>query len=134
MRDPQLYVDGEGGDGHPSMVREGKRRKPTAENLNLADVLNLLGQRWTASIIRRLHAGFDRFNAISRELGINPNTLKTRLGELQHEGLVTRIEESKIPPRTRYELTERGLALAQIVTLLQEWVNEEAYRASDLDG
>lgn len=93
----------------------------------LSEVLAMLGQKWTASIIRRLYAGFSRFNAISRELGVNPNTLKARLDDLQAVGIVVRIVESSVPLRTRYELTGRGVALAKIVVLLQEWASGDPY-------
>lgn len=131
MNDPIRYGDAVAG-GSPSLdtIREPRALRPTSESPEFNEVLQLLGKRWTASIVRRIYAGFDRFNAISRELGINPNTLRSRLQDLQDAGIVQRIEESKVPPRTRYLLTERGVALAKIVVLLQEWVYGMPYPGS----
>jgi DNA-binding HxlR family transcriptional regulator len=83
--------------------------------------LELMNRRWTLHIVRTLLEGKKRFNEISRTYKINPRTLSDRLKELEAEGLVKRTVKSTMPPNVEYELTEKGLALNDIVEALGEW-------------
>lgn len=95
----------------------------SSEKPSINGVLEMLSQRWTASVLCSLKDGVHRFNAISRRHNINPNTLKTRLRDLESVGVVSRIVESTMPPKVRYELTEKGVELATIFEELHAWVD-----------
>lgn len=83
--------------------------------------LDLLNQRWNLRIVRSLLGGTKRFNELSRENGINPRTLKTRLEELEAQGVVHREVVSYMPPNVEYSLTSKGLALNTIFESLADW-------------
>jgi DNA-binding HxlR family transcriptional regulator len=83
--------------------------------------LNLLNRRWNLHIVRALLDGKKRFNELSRELGINPRTMSSRLRYLECEGLVSRTVVSENPPNVVYELTEKGRALNCIFEALADW-------------
>ena len=102
-------------------ISEPRGLRYPADNPQIAPVLELLSQRWTLTIIRAVYNGNSRFNAISRQHGINPNTLKARLRELEEEGIVTRVVESHLPPKVIYSLSPKGIELAQIFESLYEW-------------
>lgn len=101
--------------------------RPSAphESPQFSRLLELIGRRWTANILRQLLFEPGRFNRMSRELGINPNTLRVRLLDLENEGLVSRVVESSFPPKVRYDLTERGRELASILDRLVVWAEAE---------
>lgn len=105
----------------------------SSEKPSINSVLEMLSQRWTASVLCSLKDGIHRFNAISRRHNINPNTLKTRLRDLESVGVVSRIVESTMPPKVRYELTDKGVELATIFEELHAWVDkyEEDLEPSD---
>jgi DNA-binding HxlR family transcriptional regulator len=112
-------------------VAEPRTTHSNNEDPRLAALLDLLNQRWTASILRSLKAGQSRFNMISREHGINPNTLKARLRDLEHEMLVSREVVSHMPPKVNYSLTEKGRELAEIFERLHQWAEVHATEPMD---
>jgi len=83
--------------------------------------LTLLNGRWTPHIVHTLLRGQTRFNEIAREIGINPRTLRERLRELEHDGVVARRVISMMPPNVEYTLTEMGSSLAPIFAALSDW-------------
>src|SRR6185312_9701037 len=63
-----------------------------------------------------------RFNdALDRIPGIAPNILSQRLRHLEHLGMVVAQPYSERPPRSLYELTESGRALAGVIRQLTDW-------------
>jgi DNA-binding HxlR family transcriptional regulator len=83
--------------------------------------LTLLNGRWTPHIVHTLLRGQTRFNEIAREIGINPRTLRERLRELEHDGVVARRVVTMMPPNVEYTLTEMGNSLGPIFTALSDW-------------
>ena len=83
--------------------------------------LTLLNGRWTPHIVHTLLRGQTRFNEIAREIGINPRTLRERLRELEHDGVVARRVVTMMPPNVEYTLTEMGSSLAPIFSALSDW-------------
>jgi DNA-binding HxlR family transcriptional regulator len=76
--------------------------------------------KWTLLLIRDLIAGPRSFSELESSLvGISPRTLCDRLKLLTAEGLVTRTRIKALPPRSIYELTPQGLALAPIVETMR---------------
>ncbi|WP_248924066.1 winged helix-turn-helix transcriptional regulator [Paenibacillus hamazuiensis] len=82
----------------------------------------LLGKRWTGLIIRILLSGPKRFKDIS---GIVPHMsdrmLSERFKELEAEGILIRHVFDEIPVRIEYELTEKGKALAPMMSECEKW-------------
>lgn len=89
---------------------------------NIAQTLNLLGDRWTFLIIHELLIGETNFNDIKGKLpGLSANILSTRLKELEENGIVKSELFTAHPPRYRYTLTESGRALDHVFNAMILW-------------
>jgi DNA-binding HxlR family transcriptional regulator len=89
----------------------------------------LLQEKWILLIVHRLLRGSVGFNELNRQArGVCTTTLSQRLDLLEQEGLVVKTIHSTMPPRTSYELTEAGRALAPILESIEAW--SEKYLAA----
>lgn len=92
---------------------------------NIAQSLNIIGDRWTLLIIHEILIGQTTFNEIKRALdGISANLLSERLKLLETQGLVTTELYSSHPPRYQYTLTESGKDLEHVFHALIIWGSE----------
>lgn len=88
----------------------------------VAAALEVLGNKWTALIIKELTTGPQRFSGLERSLhGISPRTLSQRLDDLEQHHIVTRKVFAEVPPRCEYALTEKGQALIPILRQMAAW-------------
>jgi DNA-binding HxlR family transcriptional regulator len=88
----------------------------------LAEAMARVGDRWTLPVVEALLEGPRRFGELVERLpGIAPNILTDRLRSLERDALVVARPYSRRPPRSTYELTADGRALAGAVRLLSEW-------------
>jgi DNA-binding HxlR family transcriptional regulator len=88
----------------------------------LAEAMGRVGDRWTLPVVEALLEGPRRFGELHERLpGIAPNILTDRLRGLERDALVVARPYSHRPPRSTYELTAEGRALAGAVRLLSEW-------------
>jgi DNA-binding HxlR family transcriptional regulator len=89
----------------------------------VARTLDLIGERWTALILRDLLVhGPRRYQDFQDSLeGIAPNTLAARLKDLEASGLVERKLYNERPPRLEYHLTDKGRSLGPVLRALREW-------------
>lgn len=82
---------------------------------NIAQSLNIIGDRWTLLIIHEILTGRTTFNEIKKALnGISANLLSERLKLLEAEGLVTAKLYTNHPPRYQYMLTKSGEDLEHV--------------------
>ncbi|GAK05058.1 transcriptional regulator, HxlR family [Geomicrobium sp. JCM 19037] len=89
---------------------------------NIAQTLNIVGDRWTLLIIHEILIGNKTFNDIKHNLEtVSANLLSTRLKTLEAEGMVTSELYSKHPPRYQYALTEKGRALEPVFHAFLLW-------------
>jgi DNA-binding HxlR family transcriptional regulator len=83
------------------------------------EVLKLIGDRWTLSLIHELSKGprrtLELHNAFS---GLSTKTLSDRLKQLQRNGLVSRASFPESPPRVEYSLTEKGSELLPLFHMI----------------
>jgi DNA-binding HxlR family transcriptional regulator len=88
----------------------------------IAATMQIIGNKWTALILRDLFSGPKRFCELERSVGsINPRTLSQRLDDLEAEGIITRHAYAEVPPRTEYTLTPKGQDLLPILRQMAAW-------------
>jgi DNA-binding HxlR family transcriptional regulator len=84
--------------------------------------IELIGGRWTGSILRCLTTGLYRFSDIRQTIpGLSDRMLSERLKELESEGLVERRVIPETPVRVEYILTEKGASLGQVMLTIAGW-------------
>jgi DNA-binding HxlR family transcriptional regulator len=88
----------------------------------VAAALAILGNKWTALIVKELSEGCARFSALEHALsGISPRTLSQRLDDMEHCGLITKKSFAEVPPRVEYTLTQKGKDLLPILKSMGDW-------------
>lgn len=105
----------------------------------IASAMEIIGNKWTALILRDLISGPKRFGELERSLasdytdrrgvGISPRTLSQRLDDLEAHGIVTRSTYAEVPPRCEYALTSKGEDLLPILKQMAVW-GEKYYQKS----
>ncbi len=99
------------GDTHYRLLRQHK---------GTATLLVLLGDKWTLMLVYTLLSGPRRFGELLEALGnVSPKTVSQRLKMLEESGFVQRQAFAEIPPRVEYRLTEKGLALVDIMEAIR---------------
>src|SRR6185436_11472226 len=79
---------------------------PRRVDMLLEDVL---GCRWTISVLRAVANGVNRPGALERHIdGISPKVLGDRLKNFTRAGIFERVQFPEIPPRVEYRLTAFG--------------------------
>jgi DNA-binding HxlR family transcriptional regulator len=87
--------------------------------------MELLGRRWTGSIVRALLSGIGRFSELRDVIpDLSDRMLSERLKELEAEGIVQRRVIPETPVRVEYSLTAKGRALAPILEATLAWTGE----------
>lgn len=72
-------------------------------------VEDILGCRWTVTVLRAVASGIHRPGALERHIeGISGKVLNDRLRHFTKSGLFERIAYGEIPPRVEYRLTVFG--------------------------
>jgi DNA-binding HxlR family transcriptional regulator len=89
----------------------------------VARTLDVIGERWTALILRDLFLKRSgRFQDLQESLrGVAPNILSDRLKSLESAGIIERHAYSDHPPRFEYALTDKGRTLGPIIGALRDW-------------
>jgi len=84
--------------------------------------LSILGDKWTALILRDLTAEAQTFCALEASLdGISPRTLSQRLEKLVKEGIIVKKLYCEHPPRYQYQLTAKGESLNEVLCKMADW-------------
>lgn len=79
--------------------------------------MHIIGNKWTALILRDLSSGPKRFRDFQDSLPtINPRTLSVRLRDLQTQGIVETCCDE-----TGYQLTDKGVALIPVLRAMADW-------------
>jgi DNA-binding HxlR family transcriptional regulator len=88
---------------------------------SIAATLQVIGDRWSALIIRELFYGSTRFDEFQRNLGIATNILSQRLQRLIEHGIVEKRTYQLRPTRHEYQLTDKGMDLYPVPLALLAW-------------
>ncbi len=89
--------------------------------------VELIGKRWTASIVRALLTGTTRFSEVQELIpGLSDRLLSQRLRELEAAGLVERTVIPATPVRVEYRLTSMGEDLRPAIEEISDWASRWA--------
>src|ERR1700722_20648385 len=75
---------------------------------SIARTMAVLGEPWTALILRDLFIGVARFDALHTHLGVSRKVLTERLTRLVNEEIVVKRAYAQRPERFDYVLTGKG--------------------------
>ncbi len=92
------------------------------EDLSLATVSDLIGDRWTLLLLISAFLGVKRYDEFLKSLKIASNILTMRLNMLVDVNILQRSEYQENPPRSEYQLTKKGKSLFPLVMTMRQWV------------
>lgn len=108
---------------HPHTTGETGGCETAAQAMGRA--MRLIGDVWTLMIVHNLLDGQKRFGELLDAMGnVSPKTVSQRLKMLEEIGFVERRAFAEIPPRVEYHLTEKGLALVDIMKAIQKFAEQ----------
>ncbi len=85
-------------------------------------ILDRLGDKWTALVLHSLQRGPLRFTQLRTAIGgVAPKVLTQTLRALERDGILTRTVYAQVPPRVEYELTPLGRSLRKPIAALTDW-------------
>lgn len=88
----------------------------------IASAMEIVGNKWTALILRDLFSGPKRFCELEKSVGgINPRTLSQRLDDLEAHRIINKRRFAEVPPRTEYSLTAKGRDLLPVLRQMATW-------------
>tara|TARA_R110001592_G_scaffold363043_2_gene679795 strand:+ start:60171 stop:61112 length:942 start_codon:yes stop_codon:yes gene_type:complete len=96
------------------------RDVPSSRSL-YKNLINLVGDRWTANVVALSYHGLTRFDEFHQELPVATNILSDRLKFLVEEGIYVQAVYRQRPLRYEYKLTEKGEALYPWFLSLLQW-------------
>lgn len=84
--------------------------------------IELIGRKWSGSILRAMLAGTTQFSDFAGVIpGVSDRLISVRLKEFETEGIVERIVIPEKPVRIQYRLTPKGEALGDAVFAIGDW-------------
>ncbi|MPS74522.1 MAG: transcriptional regulator [Chryseobacterium sp.] len=88
----------------------------------LQKILDIIGGKWSMSIIYALISDKKRFKELERMIpGISTRMLVKELKNMEENGIVTRTAFATVPPTVEYNLTPKGRKLEPIINELYKW-------------
>jgi DNA-binding HxlR family transcriptional regulator len=95
-------------------------------------VLSHVSSRWGVLVLIGLRTGTHRFSELRRKIdGVSEKMLAQTLQALTHDGFVNRFSHPVVPPVVEYSLTPLGEEVAERVSVLADWVEENLLRVLD---
>ncbi len=83
---------------------------------------NVMAGKWKVLIVWHLSFGSRRFAEIRDLLpGVSEKVLTAQLRELEHDGVIRRIDAATVPPRVDYMLSEAGNELISVMEAMCAW-------------
>jgi len=87
----------------------------------IAKALAVVGDRWSALVMREMFLGSTRFGELAAATGASRATLSKRLRALLANGLLYQNPYQVRPPRVEYRLTEKGFGLYDFALAIWTW-------------
>lgn len=79
--------------------------------------MHVIGQKWTALILRDLSSGPKRFRDFTESMpALNPRTLSARLDSLKEQRVIEACCDG-----AGYQLTDKGVALIPVLKAMADW-------------
>jgi len=101
---------------------EEKKIKKNDSRCALQEILDVIGGKWSMSIIYALFPGTKRFSELERLIpGINTRMLVKELKNMEANQIVIRQVFATVPPTVEYTLTPKGRKLEPIIDELYKW-------------
>ncbi len=110
--------------GHLNLPALGLHECPPVQApcVEVKEVLNRVGDKWSLYVVVHLHGGPLRFNELRRRIdGVSQRMLTLTLRGLERDGLLTRTVHPSKPPSVTYALTPLGATLIDPVVTLVRW-------------
>jgi DNA-binding HxlR family transcriptional regulator len=105
------------------------------EAVEVRQILNRVGDKWSILVIAMLDRGTRRFTELRREVeGISQRMLALTLRQLERDGLVERTVYPVVPPKVEYALTDLGSTLLESVRGLVSWAMEHRGQVASARG
>ncbi len=99
-----------------------KKLQKIQAKCTLQEILEVIGGKWSMSIIYALFTGTKRFSELERLItGINTRMLVKELKNMEANGIVVRKVYATVPPTVEYTLTTKGEKLEPIINELYKW-------------
>jgi len=96
--------------------------RETVTGCSVEHAMHLLGGRWRLLLVSYLIDRPKRFNELRRDLpGISQRMLTLDLRALESAGLISRTVYPTTPVKVKYALTEDGMRLKAVVSVVQEF-------------
>jgi DNA-binding HxlR family transcriptional regulator len=109
--------------------------KKMPESCGIGPALEVIGGKWKALLLWRIHQRPHRFGELKRLTpGISEKMLMQQLREMEAEGIVSREVFAEVPPRVEYSVTQWGAELDQALTPLAVWGAQHAKRRAEAEG
>lgn len=90
---------------------------------SIARTLSVIGDRWTALVIRNAFLGIRRFEDFQKSMGVTRPVLTDRLNTLVEQEVLTKVPYTETGKRFEYRLTAKGLDLYPIIMSMMKWGN-----------
>ena len=90
---------------------------------SVAEVLDVVGERWALLVVREVSIGLRRFDEIQAAIGAPRTVLAERLRRLTAAGILA-TRNYQVPgarARSEYTLTDAGLDLLPVLSALSDW-------------
>lgn len=85
-------------------------------------VLDLIADKWSILVLSAIHHGLHRNGELLRRIdGVSQKALTRTLRDLERSGLIRRLDHLEVPPRVEYFLTDTGVSLIPILSVLCQW-------------
>lgn len=108
------------------MDKSRKNKDFNPNNCPVTHCLNKIGGKWKILIIYAISMKCNRFSKLQKAIPvISKQMLVNQLRELEEDKILERTIFAEIPPRVEYKVTEYGMSLMPVISVLQEWGLED---------
>jgi DNA-binding HxlR family transcriptional regulator len=110
-----------------------KNKDFNPNNCPVTHCLNKIGGKWKILIIYAVSMKCNRFSKLQKAIPvISKQMLVNQLRELEEDKILERTIFAEIPPRVEYRVTEYGMSLMPVISVLQEWGLEDLRKVGSL--